>query len=238
MLSPKYSVKLFICLSFTFFVATIVGTLSHEFGHYAVAKHLGYTTNISYGYTNWVDTTTSSFIDSVYTKYNKQIILNEGFPNKVKFEQIEAKLQTDDFKIALGGPIQTMLTGTIGFILLLQQKMKILTTTRINFYQWCCIFLSLFWLRQLANLVTWVVGYFINGSFALNADEISIALSIKLPKATLLTITAAVGLAILTFIIFKIIPNQIRFTFILAGLLGGIFGYFFWLVWVGPLLMP
>ena len=144
----------------------------------------------------------------------------------------------DAFWITLGGPIQTMLTGTIGFLLLLNQRRKFIETKNIKLYQWVCIFLSLFWLRQFANLVTWTIGYFINGKFSSNGDEVGLALSLKVPKGTIAISTALIGLAVLTFVIFKIIPIDKRITFISAGLFGGIFGYLFWLVWVGPILMP
>lgn len=238
MLLFKFDIKLFLFLSLAFILSTIVGTVSHEFGHYTVAKYLGYSSSVSYGYTNWDDNRTRPFIDSTYSKYNDQIVSNADFPRKKEFQVIQQKQMKDDFWITLGGPIQTMLTGTIGLILLLFQRKKIFDTNRINFYQWFCIFLCLFWLRQFANLVTWTIGYFINGKFSLNGDEIGLALSLKLPKETLALSTAIIGLAVLIFVIFRIIPINKRITFISAGLLGGIFGYAFWLFWVGPILMP
>ena len=225
-------------MSLAFILATIIGTVSHEYGHFAVAKSLGYSSTVSYGYTNWDDSETRPFIDSIFLKYSKELEANLDFPRKKEFDLIQDKQMKDSFWITLGGPIQTMLTGTIGVLLLLNQKRKILKTNAINPYQWLCIFLSLFWLRQLANLVTWTIGYFINGKFSLYGDEIGLALSLKLPKGTIAISTSLIGLAILTFVIFKIIPVDKRITFISAGLLGGIFGYVFWLFWVGPILMP
>ncbi|WP_462221836.1 hypothetical protein [Ferruginibacter sp.] len=225
-------------MSLAFILSTIIGTVSHEFGHFTVAKSLGYSSTVSYGYTNWDDSKTRPFIDSVFSKYSKELEANLDFPRKKEFDLIQERQRKDAFWITLGGPIQTMLTGTIGLLLLLTQRRKILETKSIKLYQWLCIFLSLFWLRQFANLVTWTVGYFINGEFSLDGDEVRLALSLGLPKATLAVSSAIIGLAILTFVIFKIIPIDKRITFISAGLFGGIFGYLFWLVWVGPILMP
>ena len=225
-------------MSLGFILSTIIGTVSHEYGHYTVAKSLGYSSTVSYGYTNWDDNNTRPFIDSTYSKYSNEINLNIDYPRKSEFDQIQQKLIKDDFWITLGGPIQTMLTGTLGLILLLNQRAKILRTQRINLYQWFCIFLSLFWLRQFTNLVTWVIGYFIKGKFSLNGDEIGLALSLGLPKETLAVCTAIIGLLILIFVVLKIIPVDKRITFISAGLFGGIFGYLFWLYCIGPIVMP
>ena len=238
MLPFKFDIKLFLFLSLAFILSTIIGTVSHEYGHYTVAKSLGYSSTVSYGYTNWDDSKTRPFIDSIFSKYSKELEANLDFPRKKEFDLIQDKQMKDAFWITLGGPIQTMLTGTIGFLLMLTQRRKILETKSIKLYQWFYIFLSLFWLRQFANLVTWTVGYFINGKFSLTGDEVSLAISLRLPKETLVVSTAIIGLAVSLFVIFKIIPIDKRITFISAGLFGGILGYLFWLVWVGPIIMP
>lgn len=225
-------------MSLAFSLSTVIGTVSHEYGHYTVAKSLGYSSTVSYSYINWYDNKTIPFVDSVFSKYSKELESNLDFPGKKEFEKIQDKQIKDSFWITLGGPIQTMLTGTIGFILLQHQRKKIFETKSIHLYRWLCIFLALFWLRPLANSVTWTIGYFINGKFSLNGDVIKLALSLGLPKETLAVSTAIIGFAVLIFVIFKIIPSDKRFTFISAGLFGGIFGYLFWLSWVGPILMP
>ena len=238
MLPVKFDIKLFLFLSLAFTIFTVIGTVSHEFGHYAVAKSLGYTASVSYGYTDWSDLKTKPFMDSMYKKYAVASDVKSDFPEKEKFNTIQNKLDEDDYLITLGGPVQTMLTGTIGLFLLFNQRRKVNATNKINLYQWFCIFLTMFWLRQLANAVTWVMGYFINGKFSTNGDEIIIASSLNFPIGSIVFATAVIAFSILLFIIFKIVPLHKRITFILAGLFGGIFGYLFWLVWVGPILMP
>lgn len=238
LLPYKFDINLFLFLSLVFILSTIVGTISHEFGHFTVAKYLGYSSTISYGYTNWDDSKSRPFMDSISSKYSNELEANLDFSGKKEFDLIREKQMKDAFWITLAGPIQTMLTGTIGFLLLLTQRRKILETKSINFYQWLCIFLSLFWLRQLANLVTWLIGYFFNGKFSVDGDEVELALSLRLPKETLVVSTGIIGLAILIFIIFKIIPINKRITFISAAIFAGILGYLFWLVWVGPIIMP
>ena len=238
MLPIKFDVKLFLLLSLAFFVSVIVGTVSHECGHYTVAKYLGYSSSIHYSYCIWDDESTRPFMDSVYTNYAKEVQANLNFPQKEKFNIIQQKQMKDGFWITLGGPLQTMFTGTLGLLLLLKQKKKINQTNNINLYQWFCIFLSLFWLRQFVNLFTWIIGYFINGNFKTHGDEIGLAMSLGLPIGTLIIFTAIIAFAISLFIFFKIVSSYKRVTFIAAGLFGGTVGYLFWLVWFGEIIMP
>ena len=82
----KFDIKLFIYLAIAFIFSTIVGTISHEYGHYTVAKYLGYTSTVSYGYTNWDDIKTRPFVDSVFSKYSKELESNLDFPRKKEFD--------------------------------------------------------------------------------------------------------------------------------------------------------
>ncbi len=238
MLQLKFDIKLFAFLSLAFIISTTVGTVSHEYGHYAAAKYLGYSSKVSYGYTNWYDKATDQFMDSANLKYSKEIELKLDFPGKHKFYLIQKKQNKDAFWITFGGPFQTMLVGTVGFLLVFFQRKKIRKSSVLLFSQWIIIFLSLFWLRQLANLVTWVAGYFFKGQFSLNGDEIGLAINLGMPIGTILIITAFIAISLLSFIIFKILPPNIRLNFILAGLFGGVVGYFVWLFWIGPILLP
>src|SRR5437870_3363662 len=77
---------------------------------------------------------------------------------------------SDDFWITAGGLLETMLTGTIGLGFLFSFRKD--NATKLYFGQWFLIFISLFWLRQTANFVTWIGGYFFTGKFSQRSDEI------------------------------------------------------------------
>jgi hypothetical protein len=201
--------KLFIVLFFSFIAATIIGTVSHEFGHYIVAKYFGYDTQIHYASTSWH-----------YPDPNNPIVT--GYP----------------IAITLGGPIQTMFTGTIGIVILFLSRNSFFQADKLSFRQWFIIFISLFWLRQTANLCTWLGSYFVNGKLSSRGDEIHIANYYHLPNWTVVTTTAIIGTLLLAIIIFKFIPLGQRSTFLSAGLTGGIAGYIFWLVLFGKYIMP
>ena len=192
-----------------FMASTIIGTISHEAGHYITAKALGYHARINY----------MSTIDIL--------------PINGKLTDPEERML-----ITLGGPVQTILTGTIGLVLLFFFRRSFQSASKLNLKQWLIIFITLFWLRQTANFVIWVSNYFINGQFLTRGDEVKLARYFGLPEATIVTITALAGAIILFTVIFKFIPIAQRFTFILAGLFGGIAGYLLWFGGLGEMIMP
>ena len=100
------------------------------------------------------------------------------------------------------------------------------------------IFLSLFWLRQLANLVMLFAMYFITGKIILRADEFRIAKYLQLPTLSIITIKGILAAIILVIVVFKFIPSKQRFTFLLSGFAGGIAGYIFWIELLGKYIMP
>lgn len=201
--------RLFVWLFLSFIIATIIGTLSHEFGHYIVAKYFGYEAKINYSSTSWGSPDPNNPIKT-------------GYP----------------LAITLGGPIQTMLTGTLGVVLLFLFRDSFFQAKKLSLKHWLIIFISLFWLRQTANLFTWLGGYFLNGRFSCRGDEIHIANYYHLPDWIIITATAIIGALLLAIIAFKFIPSKQRITFLSAGLTGGIAGYLFWLVLFGKYIMP
>ncbi len=203
--------KLLVKLIFAFIVFTIIGTLSHEFGHYFVAKFYGVDAKIHYGYT--------SFDPSSY-------------------ETLSSLSEKQRILITFGGPIQTMLTGTIGFLLLLLNKKTILSLEKLNVKFWTFIYVSFFWLRQIANFVVGFVIFLINGKYSTKSDESKISLFYNLPVFSIGLITSVISFALALNIIFKFIPIKQRLTFILAGLIGGTSGYLIWLESLGEILLP
>ncbi|MFI5131972.1 MAG: M50 family metallopeptidase [Chitinophagales bacterium] len=202
----RFDKKLFILLSLAFIIAAIIGTLSHEFGHYIVAKGLGYKASIHYAHTS---------LDGG---------LSESSNNRVL--------------ILSGGPLQTILMGMIGLLLLELRKRSFKTKARLTRGQWVLIFITLFWLRQTANLFVWLGDYLLTKQFSYSMDEIRIALELGLPFWSLAAITGLTGLVILCIVIFKFIPTPQRQTFILSGIIGGVTGYILWLYLLGPVLLP
>lgn len=209
MIPFRFDFRLFCWLSLAFILCTIIGTVSHEFGHYIVAELMGYDATIHYGSTS--------------------------FSNHVDYRQVSS---LSPILITIGGPVQTILTGTFGLVILWLIRRSFNPAIDLRLPQWFFIFLSLFWLRFPANLATWIIGYFKSGIFGLRGDEIGIARYFQLPTWSIVVLTAFMGFLVLTIIIFKFIPTHHRFTFILSGLVGGIAGYILWLYMIGKYILP
>lgn len=201
--------RLLFYLVIGFLISVIAGTLSHEFGHYCIAELLGYKAEITYGYTFWESANDSSGVDPLH-----------------------------GFYITLGGPVQTMLTGTLGLILLFVFNNSFLFSDRPGFWQWTLIFLSLFWLRQTANFLIWIAGYLLNGQFSKRSDEIKISNHLEIPDWIIPFFSGMAGICVLATVIVKFIPIKHRITFMTAGSIGGSLGYLLWFRWIGRILLP
>ena len=224
----------FVLLFIGFIVLTIVGTLSHEFGHYTVARILGYKTKINFGSVKWMNEQDLTFIRSSWKKYHSEIKANEKFPGKSKLDDINS----DGFWITLGGPLQTIITGTFGLIFLIIYKIKFIKVDNLSKVGWLLVFLTLFWLRQTANLFVELGNSIITGKTSTRSDEARLDLHLNFPLLTIEILTGFIGILILIYVTFNIIPNRQRLTFLLAGILGGISGYILWLKTLGPFIMP
>jgi hypothetical protein len=143
----------------------------------------------------------------------------------------------DRFYIILGGPVQTMLTGTIGLILLRTNRKKFRQTEKLNILQWIYIFLSLFWLRQTMNLMISLGGCLLNGEFSTRPDEIRLAQYLDLPLLSISICTGLVGALVGNWVFFKCIPRGQKLSFLMAGFTGGMAGYVLWVVWLGKYIM-
>ena len=233
----KIDYKAFIFLTLTFILMTVIGTLTHELGHYSVSKYLGYEANINYKSSSHWDNELNDYFQGVYKNYSNEIKNNLDFPEKEKYQITIKKYQADNFWILLGGPLQTILTGSIGLLLLVAYRHKFITADKVSLTGWTLIFISLFWLRQVANLFVAVMTFLIKGQTSLSGDEMRLAFHLDINIWTIQIITGLLGLAVL-FIVLKLLPKTILLAFLLSGLTGGILGYYLWLVKFGQYIMP
>ncbi len=144
----------------------------------------------------------------------------------------------ESFIITLCGPLQTMITGSIGFLLLLCYKHSFYTSQKLNFRQWLLIFVALFWLRELFNFVQGLGVYFLKGHFPHSSDEVRLAEALDIHPLSFTLPAAVIASFILTWIVFKYIPLNQRLAFLVSGLIGGLAGMYLWLYAIGPIVMP
>jgi len=234
----KTNKKLPLLLITAFILFTIIGTLSHEAGHYFAAKSFGYEAQISYASTHWDDKGTRENINSTFLKHRDEILAKRKFIGSDIFYPILKRYWRNDFYINIWGPLQTILTGTLGFIFLLVYRKSFFFTSRLLLSQWLFIFTSLFWLRQPFNFIIWVFSYFLDDKPSYRMDELKIAEYLRLPLVSIIAFTSLIGITIISFVIFKFIPLPQRKTFIMSGLIGGLLGFILWMYILGPILLP
>ncbi|MGB1241760.1 MAG: hypothetical protein ACPG49_04520 [Chitinophagales bacterium] len=224
-------------LSLGFICFTIIGILSHEYGHIFVAQKLGYTTKLHYGSMSWYESDRERTLE-IYREYKTEIKSQLDFPKQEEWESLKSKNLADRLKITLGGVLQTIVTGTLGLLFLIFRYHKI-KEYGLKVIDWLGVFLSLFWLREIFNLLLGIGGEIVNpdGSF-FGGDEAKISSILNLPAGTLSIILGTIGLIVSLFVVFKIVDKELQTTFILSGLLGGISGFVLWMMVLGPRILP
>jgi len=165
-----------------------------------------------------------------------------GFETRLSFAHMEwndeGSSAFHQFWIAAGGPIQTMLFGTIGLLLLIKRKASI----RLKGFQnidWLLLFLGLFWSREIFNLSVRL------GSYALGIDELPfggdeafLSESNGLYSGTFPIIFGILGLLICCYLTLVLLAKNERLNFFIATAFGFPSGYLIWMDWLGPMLLP
>ena len=230
--------KLFLFLFLSFILFTVIGTLIHECGHYFAGKLVGISSTVHYSYTDLEEFPGHPEADEIYIKYKEQIKAKQDFPLKQRFETLVKDSDEKYFYFTIGGPLQTMLTGTIGLLLMIFYRKSFFTTNTLNVRQWLLVFISLFWLRELANFAVMMAMLLFTNKRFFYSDEVKMAQYFGWHFTSLTIITAIIALLIGLTVTFKFVPTSQRKTFIAAGFAGGIAGYILWLYILGPIILP
>lgn len=159
------NIKSLIILTIVFILFTAIGTVSHEYGHIAIAKHFSYETSLHYGSMNYYPKGYLQDSDlEAYKKLTKEYSNTEyeSWPDDVKEKAEEYqnilekrywnKKSNKSLYVTIGGPSQTILTGILGLIILFIRR-KAIQNEGLKIIDWLAVFLGLFWLRELFNLV-------------------------------------------------------------------------------------
>ncbi|MDR6968997.1 hypothetical protein J2X31_003023 [Flavobacterium arsenatis] len=189
-----------------FILLTIIGTVSHECGHFFVAKRLGFNPTLHHS--------------------------NVSFD--VEIENSPAFL-VKELSILLAGPIQTISTGMIGFVLILIRRRN---NDHFKLIDWVATFLSLFWLRQCFNLTMSFVNALITCEFSFYGDEAKISEMLNLHSATIGIITGLLGCIICSFVVFSFVPIRFRYNLIIGGIIGSLLGLYVWTGFLGKFMLP
>lgn len=247
----RINIKSLIVLTLVFILFTAIGTVSHEYGHIAVAKHFDYETSLHYRSMNYYpegylqDSNLEAYNTLTKEYWNTEY---ESWPDDVKkkSEEYQNILEKRYWKekndkgiyVTLGGPLQTILTGVIGLIILFIRR-KNIQNENLELIDWLAVFLGLFWLREIFNLVNSLGSEIIsqNGKW-FGGDEYYISQYLSLWSGTIPIILGVMGLIVSIYIVFKVVPKDFRLTFIISGLIGGVSGFIIWMNLIGPILLP
>ncbi len=229
--------KFALIIYFSFILFTVIGTLTHEFGHFIVGRFLGYKSVMHYGYTSWGENPIlENKMNVIYQRNKDAIQSKKDYDEKPTMFKL-FKIDTENrFWMTLGGPFTNILVGSIGFMLViwLRKRDNIAST---NFH-WLCLFLTFFWMRQTTNLIAWVVKTPIHRGTINSGDEIKLAYHLNLPLGSIIWVTGIMGLLICGYAILKFVPKDKLRTFLISGFLGGISGIILWLKILGPIILP
>jgi hypothetical protein len=217
-----------------------------KLAHYIPAKIYGFKPKLHYGSVSFGSYPDGETMRAYYDKHKAKINSSENSPEKENFNNWEEKNHFKQFIITLCGPLQTIITGTIGFLVLWFNRNKIRMHGVLSLKDWVMVLLCFFWSRQLANVLLWTIRYATTGEIRYTGDEIQLAMylfslkpgNLLLAAGSISYATAIAALAIILCTIFYIIPSRQRYTFFVAGLLGSALGWTIWMRTLGPVLMP
>ncbi|SCY38399.1 hypothetical protein SAMN05192588_2597 [Nonlabens sp. Hel1_33_55] len=213
-----------------FVLFTIIGTLSHEAGHYIVAKQYFNSPSFHYGYVKYGD-----WKEVEPDWYNQRLDENDQLKPEFQeeFDRLLAMNKEQHFYTTLGGPLQTVFFGTIGFIWLLYRKKN-----SFALKDWLLVFLAFFWSREVYMICSQMFTWIQTGKLSSRSDETNLSSFFEWHPLSVSLMLGSIGFIIICYIIFFIIPLRHRFTFLISGFVGSIFGFWFWLDFLGPLILP
>jgi hypothetical protein len=137
--------------------------------------------------------------------------------------------------VALGGPAQTLLTGTAGLLGLVWLRHRPFGRAHLPW-----LFLGLFWSRQVFNAAAWTVFRVFElapPAQLARGDAFRIAAWLGIPATTWLFGTALLGVLALGWILRRL-PRSQRVPFVVGGGTGSLLGYAVWMEILGPALLP
>jgi len=225
-----------------FILFTIIGTLTHELGHYLVGESLGLQCKIHYASCRCLSTEEKEITDC-YEQLNQKYGSKEDIPEYhwKALSKLKNKVQlADRLWVTVGGPFQTITTGILGFIALLARKRsRHREPMTLHSFDWILVYLSLFWLRQPFNFIASILQKLITGKGSyFGGDELKISRHLDLWEGTISLTLAIIGLGVFLYVILKIIPRDKRQNFIIGGFIGASLGYLIWMKVLGPIMLP
>lgn len=197
-----------------FFIAAIAGTLLHECGHALAAMYFGFHPQVHYAYCDFS------------TPEEWQMVLD----GKKAYDMYPHSIW-----ITLGGPIQTILTGTVGLLgVWVQSRRTVVDSWNSKHLFW--IALTYFYSRGVFNSVFLIMRIY-NGNLKSRSDETKLFRYWEIDLLTGNWVMLIVSCAILAYATFVLVKKH-RLQLIIFGALGSAAGGWFWLYFAGKWILP
>ena len=240
----------FVYLLLCFILLPAVSTLLHEGGHYMAMRALGHQhLVIHYTFTDTSRNEIRAERHAIHLRNKEAIDNNLQFPEESRYQLLGRQIDTmwatykvrrfdarEAFMYA-SGPLENILTGTIGILLLLVYRRSYKRALALNVRQWAIVFSALFWYSAVPTLLGIIYKYFIRGDQDMRTDLYKVSVHFGLYPWALDIVCGVLGV-LAVWLILRFIPAGQRCTAALAGFLGILVGSVLWWGLVGPLLMP
>lgn len=195
--------------SLIFFFLTITGTQTHEWAHYLVADYFNFNPILHYSSVSY----------------------------KLELNQQVNDLKIKKFLFTLAGPLQTMVTGSVGLaIILFRRKRTSLNQFRLS--EWFTIFLSLFWLRQVFNLITNLIKIVLTQRISFGGDEAKLSRMLNISEGIIGFATGIIGFIICLYVVFGVVTKEKRASLIFGGFIGSLISFGVWNFYLGKIILP
>ncbi|EIJ39683.1 LOW QUALITY PROTEIN: Peptidase family M50 [Galbibacter orientalis DSM 19592] len=210
------------------FVASfIIGVMTHEYGHYVMAKFLGYNPKFHFSYVSYDTTEFHKEFENIYEQYKDEIIEGADFPLKERRIELMRKLNKERFLIVSSGVFTTAMIGTLGFLVVLFFKSKPYT---VIFF----LFKPFLAKNAFFNLCLSIMLYGLGvTNFIYGGDELKLSISSEVSLGVFPIVLGVLGgiISCMSFLIF--IKKSNRVLFIASGVLGGGIGAIVWFLLFG-----
>lgn len=244
-----FDIPLFAGLFFLFVLFYGIESFTHECGHYIAARVVGHRQPvIHYKSTDTGRNALQEEFRWFGKTYKDKIARRERLPNHERYaevctqledawEQMKAQKFTREHAIiAMAGPLETVLTGMVGLLIMLYKRKKFEQAERLKVWQWIVVFAALFWLVPAVGLFAGIAFMVVPGLSDTSSDIYRMCLHFGINNSVVYLAMGALGVMAVV-ATFKLVPRKQRLTLGMALIVGGTTGYFLWNI-VGPVVLP
>jgi len=230
--------RLFFLLYIAIAVSTIGGILLHECGHWVAHRYYGNKSRISYASTKiYEPNEILRRLRSIEAEYPRETDNNLDFPLKKEYDTLAKEARREGIVMVAAGPFVTTCLVLIALLVLFGYHKKN-DNNSLSLLQWFFVCLSLFCLRNIYDLIKSTISFSISRYKNIHGDEFELADYLGWNPWSIPIVMTIISMVVICVVIFRIVPRRQQATFFFAGLLAELSVLYFWIILLGPKLMP